>query len=116
MPAFINAYPGNVLLAPGFPIAIDWTNASAGNPAADVARTCLMFRSPFIPPEMPKLMVPLIPLIKKIFLASYLKRYMMLTGTSAAEVEQWMPPVAAARLRENIPGEREWLLSLVRTN
>jgi aminoglycoside phosphotransferase (APT) family kinase protein len=30
-------HPGNVILSPGGPVVIDWTNAAAGDPAVDVA-------------------------------------------------------------------------------
>ena len=35
----LDLHPANVLLAPGGPVVIDWTNARAGDPALDVALT-----------------------------------------------------------------------------
>lgn len=35
----LDLHPGNVLLAPGGPVVIDWTNAAAGEPALDLALT-----------------------------------------------------------------------------
>ncbi len=37
-------HPGNILLGPDGPVAIDWFDASIGHPAADVARTSLLLR------------------------------------------------------------------------
>lgn len=38
----LDLHPGNVILSPGGPVVIDWTNASAGPAAADVADTWLI--------------------------------------------------------------------------
>ncbi|WP_325176597.1 phosphotransferase [Paenibacillus alkalitolerans] len=106
-------HPDNILMTGSESIAIDWTNACTGDPAGDAARTCLMFRTPFIPPGTSKLMALPIRLIKNILHTNYLEEYRKLTKVKLAEIEAWMLPVAAARLRENVPGEREWLLDLI---
>jgi Ser/Thr protein kinase RdoA (MazF antagonist) len=36
----LNLHPGNVMLTADGPVVIDWTNASAGPPGADVAMAC----------------------------------------------------------------------------
>ncbi len=41
-----------------------------------------------------------------------MRRYCELRSVASAEVEEWIPVVAAARLSDNIPEAREWLLSL----
>jgi aminoglycoside phosphotransferase (APT) family kinase protein len=38
----LDLHPGNVMLTPGGPVVIDWSNAAAGQPAADVALTWLI--------------------------------------------------------------------------
>jgi aminoglycoside phosphotransferase (APT) family kinase protein len=38
----LDLHPANVILAPNGPVVIDWTNAAAGDPAADVALTWLI--------------------------------------------------------------------------
>jgi aminoglycoside phosphotransferase (APT) family kinase protein len=43
-------HPDNVLLSPHGPIIIDWSDATAGNPLADVARTALIVRMGAPPP------------------------------------------------------------------
>ncbi|WMT42776.1 hypothetical protein RE628_11075 [Paenibacillus sp. D2_2] len=42
----------------------------------------------------------------------YLKHYLMVTGRSFAEVDQWILPVAAARLVEWVPEEEKKELML----
>lgn len=37
-------HPDNMLIAPGGPVAIDWSKAMIGDPAADAARTALLIR------------------------------------------------------------------------
>jgi aminoglycoside phosphotransferase (APT) family kinase protein len=38
----LDLHPGNVMLTAGGPVVIDWTNASAGPPGADVAMAYLI--------------------------------------------------------------------------
>jgi aminoglycoside phosphotransferase (APT) family kinase protein len=35
----LDLHPGNVIMSPGGPVVIDWSNASAGDPAIDLAMT-----------------------------------------------------------------------------
>jgi aminoglycoside phosphotransferase (APT) family kinase protein len=41
----LDLHPGNVVLSRRGPVVIDWTNARAGDPAADVARTIVAIRT-----------------------------------------------------------------------
>lgn len=95
-------------------MAIDWTNAYAGNPFGDVARTCLMLQSPFMPEGVAKWFLLAARKIKQVVYKAYLSEYLRLSKATAGEMERWILPVAAARLRENVPGEREWLLAIVK--
>ena len=95
-------------------MAIDWTNAYAGNPFGDVARTCLMLQSPFMPEGVTKWFLLAARKIKQVVYKAYLSEYLRLSKATAGEMERWILPVAAARLRENVPGEREWLLAIVK--
>ncbi len=106
-------HPDNILMSGSGTKAIDWNNACVGNPLYDVARTCLMFRTPFIPPDTPKSMTLLIPLAKKLLHWIYVKEYLSLSGVKLSEIEEWMLPAAAARLSDRIPGEQKWLLDLI---
>jgi thiamine kinase-like enzyme len=106
-------HPDNVLITPNKPIAIDWINANRGDPMGDAARTSLMFLTPYNPPGTPAWMFIPLRFIKKMLNRAYLKEYCKLTNTSVQNVQNWILPVAAARLQENIPGERSWLLGLI---
>ena len=76
---------------------LDWTHATQGNPAADAARTYLLFW-----------------LEGRISGAEeYLDLFTGMTGETRENVERWMPIVAAARSVRGNEKEREFLLSWV---
>lgn len=75
---------------------IDWTNASYGEPNADVCRTYLIY-------------LLQAPEIADKYLAIYCEK----TGKSKDEITVWLPVLAAARLIENIEGEEEKLKSII---
>ncbi|MFC5468137.1 phosphotransferase family protein [Cohnella suwonensis] len=106
-------HPDNILMTKNKSIAIDWTNANIGDPLCDVARTSLMFLSPFNPPGTPLVMTIPIRIAKRILNRVYLKEYCRLANIRFESINSWMLPVAAARLREKIPGEQKWLLNLI---
>lgn len=106
-------HPGNVIVSPHGPIVIDWTTASRGNPIADVARTVLMFRMAAVPPHMPAGQRLLIQFLRARFLAAYLRAYRGRRACPDAELEAWIPVLAAARLNERIAPEEEALRRLV---
>jgi aminoglycoside phosphotransferase (APT) family kinase protein len=101
-------HPGNIIMSPRGPVIIDWMTARHGNPHADVARTLLILRYYlyFIPTDQH--------VAFNSFIDRYLARYVKLQNSSLKEVEAWRVPIAAARLNENLPREREWLLSIVK--
>ncbi|MGJ7018504.1 aminoglycoside phosphotransferase family protein [Streptomyces griseorubens] len=45
----LDLHPGNVLLTERGPVVIDWSNAAAGDPAADVAMTVVTVASAVVP-------------------------------------------------------------------
>lgn len=106
-------HPDNVLLSAGQLVAIDWTNAHSGNPLEDAARTSLMFLSPFTPPGTSPVVNFLLRRVRPMMNRTYLKEYCRTSRTCLEDVHAWLLPVLAARLRENVPGEREWLLRLI---
>jgi aminoglycoside phosphotransferase (APT) family kinase protein len=107
-------HPGNILRSESGPVAIDWRNAYAGHRASDVARTILMLSSPFLMPEMTPFIKFLLTLVKNYSLKIYLKEYMKLTGICYKDINSWLLPIAASRLREQIPGESGWLVGQIR--
>lgn len=101
-------HPGNILLTSDGPIIIDWIDATMGHPLADVARTIVIGKFG-VPPEM-----GIVGFLFKQMIRIYLRRYFQQSIYPRADLAAWLPVVAAGRLNENIPHEREALLSFVR--
>lgn len=110
-------HPDNILVTEtGDAVIIDWANVSIGHPLADVARTLLMLSSPFLPLNIPLPTRVALRTLRPMLRRAYIREYCRRSGTSLAEIMAWTPVVAAARLREQLPGEAEWLLKLIRRN
>jgi aminoglycoside phosphotransferase (APT) family kinase protein len=101
----------NVLLTQRGPVILDWMTATQGNPLGDVARTSLIFLVAGPPPGRPGrwLDKQAASLANRI----YLERYFALQPRRRRQLGAWYVPVAAARLEEQIPGEREKLLPII---
>jgi aminoglycoside phosphotransferase (APT) family kinase protein len=105
-------HPGNVLMAPGRPTAIDWENAALGSPLADVARTLLLLETAHLHFSREQQDGDLSAGIIR-FKEQYLQEYISLTRADAALIAAWRLPVAAARLHEGIAEEESYLLDPV---
>ncbi|PNT90383.1 phosphotransferase family protein [Clostridium thermosuccinogenes] len=103
----------NIMVSGNRLVPIDWTNAYCGNPLGDVARTCLIMRSPLKYPEFPDIMMPIIQYTKWLICWTYLNEYMRLSKAGYKDIYAWILPVAAARLRDKVPGEEKWLMSVI---
>jgi aminoglycoside phosphotransferase (APT) family kinase protein len=104
-------HPANVLLAPRGAVVIDWENAAAGDPAADVARSALLL-------DHAHLHVSGVQRLKlrtgaALFRSLYLRSYMQLSGVRREQIEAWQAPVAAVRLSEGIAAEDAALRALL---
>ena len=109
-------HPGNVIITSAGPRVIDWPNATRGDPAADVARTLLMFRLGELPPGSPLLIRTVQGIGRKVLVAGYRRTYFReAPAVTDADVMRWMLPVAAVRLTEDIAEERERLLAYIET-
>ncbi|MGI5838695.1 MAG: phosphotransferase family protein [bacterium] len=106
-------HPDNILLSNQGMIAVDWTNAASGNALGDVARTCLMLESPYLPPGASPVLVLLGKALRRLLCRAYRIEYEMVASVTAADIVAWMVPMAAARLGEELPGEEIWLRNLV---
>lgn len=104
-------HPDNVIMSAAGPVIIDWATASQGNPDADVARTVLML-SLGEPVGRNPVQLGVIALLRRLFLAGYLRSYRSLRPCSQAAIAAWMPVIAAARLSEGIAQETTRLLML----
>lgn len=102
-------HPFNIILHANGPVAIDWHDASSGNPMADVARTTLLLlgaihRNTTCGQRRIRFMQRLH--------AAYLNHYCRLSPQHRHEHRYWLPIVAAARLAEHIHGTDDWLISV----
>lgn len=84
-------HPFNILGLDEHARVIDWLDATRGDPVADVCRTYVLI-SAYDPG----------------IAAAYVDAY----GIDRAEIEAWLPLVAAGRLTENVPDEFERLTQL----
>jgi len=103
-------HPENVLVGELGVYVIDWPNAMRGNPVADIARTTLLVLYSELPPDLPgrkEIMQQ-----REQFYQTYLEHYQTFSGLDSAQLQSWMPIVAAARLRDNIPAEEPRLMNI----
>lgn len=94
-------HPGNVILTRGGIAAIDWSNASVGDPAGDAARTELLFRYAGYGPALRQF--PALRTIRAMTADFYLQHYREHTDVSEAAIDAWRLPMAVASL---VPGSR----------
>jgi thiamine kinase len=107
-------HPGNVLLTSQGPTIIDWFDASIGDPAGDVARTCLVMQYAKAPDALDGKVEGFGESLRSTFNAAYLDHYRRLWALSPGELKAWMLPVASARLTDPIsPHKRAALLRLI---
>ncbi|MBG0786154.1 MAG: phosphotransferase [Anaerolineaceae bacterium] len=109
-------HPDQVILTDGGPMVLDWMTAKQGNPLSDVARTGIILKFGQSP-SIGWATRTLISLWRGVFYRAYLSRYLALhPGVTREVILDWMVPVAAGRLKENIPGERKLLLQFIRAH
>ncbi len=98
-------HPGNLLRSKEGPVVIDWTNATRGDPDADVARTNLMLRVGEPPPGSPVIVRVLARIGGRILLWRYLSAYRLRRPVGDRALSRWAIPIAAARIAEGIESE-----------
>jgi aminoglycoside phosphotransferase (APT) family kinase protein len=103
----LDLHPENVMIAAGRPWVIDWTNAAAGPPRADVAQTWVLIASSIVPG--PRWQRAIGKLGRDLFLASFLGHF------DRPDLRAYLPTVARLRLAdENVqPREREAITQLL---
>ncbi|WP_336921065.1 phosphotransferase family protein [Aquipuribacter sp. SD81] len=87
-------HPGNVLLGPGGPVLIDWFDAAAGDPHADVVRTATLLHAGFGDGHLASAPAPV--------LAALLTGYLGALEPDVAADPGWEPVVRAARVAEPV--------------
>jgi len=106
-------HPDNILISDGNTKVIDWMTAGAGNPCADVCRTVVILKSNILPPNISAIEKVMINVFRKIFYENYIAHYCKITDVKHEDVEQWLLPVAAARLAEGIESEVPYLNGII---
>lgn len=108
-------HPGNVLLAGGQPVVIDWFDATIGVPGADLVRTSLLIRpatgSGTAPTHLPGATACLLDEFHRSYLRHALRR---VEPSAVADLATWERVLAAARLAEHTTADRADLLALWR--
>jgi aminoglycoside phosphotransferase (APT) family kinase protein len=107
--------PANVLRGPGGePFVIDWTAASRGDPAADVARSRLIIGHGAVGPDATAMVAALARVGRGVLWNGYRRAYARQRPVELDAVDSWFTVMAAARLGEGIAEERESMLRLAR--
>ena len=104
-------HPGNVLMSPAGPVAIDWFDAAIGHPVADVVRSSLLirpFESVVDRPHMPRVARPVLRELHE----SYVSAMHDVLSLPRDELCQWEAVVAASRLAEEAETDESPLLAL----
>lgn len=87
--------PSNIIIAKdGTPFVLDWSHATQGNAAADVARSYLLF---WLNGQID-------------FAEQYLNLFCEQSDTAKQYVQKWIPIVAASQLTKGNAEEREFLM------
>ncbi|WP_256762449.1 aminoglycoside phosphotransferase family protein [Cohnella sp. WQ 127256] len=108
-------HPDNIILDDQNEWIIDWMTGMEGNPAGDVARTFLLLKLGRMPEETPKIILGIVSRIRNQILKTYMNEYLKSSEITIKEIDQWITPVAAARLTEWIPDEEKRdLVELIR--
>lgn len=103
-------HPDNVIKTEKGLVVIDWITAAIGNPLADVARTLYMLKRGAPMSDISKLTKIIIKIFQLFVSRIYFKQYKKLTGIEKKYLKEWEIIIMAARLSENIPEERQYIL------
>lgn len=105
----------NIIVSGKNLIPIDWSGACRGDPSGDVARTFLMINSPAAPFVIPEFIIAMSAHPKRFVGQTYVNEYKRLSSIKTEDIEKWILPAAAAKLRNGIPGEEKWLMDIIKT-
>jgi aminoglycoside phosphotransferase (APT) family kinase protein len=106
-------HPGNVLVGRRGPAVIDWTGATRGDPAGDLARTRLLLRIGVVEEYMPALVRRMQAYGRGAFFRLYRRAYRRTRSIDDDLVDRWEIVRAADRIFEGIDAERPALLELL---
>ena len=100
-------HPDNILMTAQREIIIDWIDATHGNPLADLARSTIIVlgaAATQVRGLLPRALA-------RILHAATIRYYFKLGPGGEDEYKRWLPIVAAARLREEIPEAEKCLIA-----
>lgn len=100
-------HPDNIILSERNEWIIDWMTGMEGNPAGDVARTYLILKFGRLSEKTPRFISDIAARIRNQLSKKYMDEYLKSSGINKNEIDDWMIPVAAARLHERIPEEEK---------
>jgi uncharacterized protein (TIGR02172 family) len=103
----------NVIVSGNELVAVDWNSAYKGNPLGDVSRTCLLINSPTVLQGIPDAMMMLSRYVKWLTCRTYLDEYMKLAKIRSGDIDAWILPIAAAKLKDKAPGEDKLLMDII---
>jgi thiamine kinase len=103
-------HPGNAISTDKGIAVIDWSNAHAGTPAADVARTELLIRYGRYGPRLQRYR-PL-RMVRHLAASFYVRCYCRTSGTDPAEIALWRMPIGVAWLQEKTTADERSLMAI----
>jgi aminoglycoside phosphotransferase (APT) family kinase protein len=110
-------HPGNVLMGTRGPAVIDWTDATRGDPAGDLARTRLLLQMGAVQEYMPAMIQFMMRHMQAVGRGAFFRLYLRAYGRSRSIdddlVDRWEIVRAADRIFEGIDAERPALLELL---
>lgn len=107
-------HPGNIMITENKAVFIDWMTACKGDACADVARTGILLKYGEVP-HAPWIIRKIISIFQHHIYKIYIKEYLKISKRNIEDVNRWILPVAAARLREWISdNEKSTLIELVK--
>ena len=107
-------HPGNIMITENKAVFIDWMTACKGDACADVARTGILLKYGEVP-HAPWIIRKIISIFQHHIYKIYIKEYLKISKRNIEDVNRWILPVAAARLREWISdNEKLVLIELVK--
>lgn len=109
-------HPGNIIETARGPRVIDWPGTTRGDRHADLARTSVLFSGTDVGAKPPLVLRVLNRAGRRIVWLGYTRTYRRLRPYRQKDVDAWIPVAAAHRLTDEIPGERERLLRIVRSS
>jgi thiamine kinase len=107
-----NLHLGNVLVEGGSPVVVDCSDASQGDPMAEVAHTLVRYHCATLRPDAPILARTGEVQGRLLLRWLYLRAYRRSAGLDADLVRRWVAVRAVERLAENNAPERRRLLGL----